>query len=353
MIRKVKSFCFGIKSLISDSSEKNSLISFILAIGRNKSIYLSVTSERVDKMSSSRMSPMQQELLRRRLSKTLTSNPHMLTVSVPNLPHDLVPHPEEQPMVNNDTPPTRSAGHASMNRGSPMQQHLRRLRQEQLKPKLRSSSFASSSEIPAVAENASEIENSPLMQNDHPFHPNDTCSLPRETRTLHRRPSLSPASETFIPPTTTSYGTALRRRKALLVGIGYRNHRLLRPLPGCRTDVCSMFALITGPLFGFPTDSVRVLCDELQQVGDVIVSQPTRINILRDLRWLTTDVSPGESVFFFFAGHGDFVEDLSGDEIESGFDQVCIRRKQDIKHKLYRKNIVFDALCIAFFPFDY
>lgn len=265
---------------------------------------------------------MQQELLRRRLSKTLTSNPHMLSVSVPSLPSDSTLHPDEQPVVHEDSQLTRSISQAKRIRGSPMQQHLRRLRREQLKSNMQNPSHAGLSENSVVMENSPETKTSASAQRLLHHH-GDVPDPVAEGFALHRRPSLSPAAETYIPPTTTSYGTALKRRKALLVGIGYRNHRLLRPLPGCRNDVCNMFALITGPLFGFPTDNVRVLCDELQQVGDVIVSQPTRINILRDLRWLTTDVSPGDSVFFFFAGHGDFVEDLSGDEIESGFDQVC------------------------------
>lgn len=84
-----------------------------------------------------------------------------------------------------------------------------------------------------------------------------------------------------------------------------------------------MFNLLTGPLFRFPKHDVRVLCDELNEIGGLPVAQPTRRNILRDLKWLTDGIQPGESVMFFFAGHGDFVEDVSGDEIESGFDQVC------------------------------
>lgn len=137
-----------------------------------------------------------------------------------------------------------------------------------------------------------------------------------------RRAALSPAMTTFTAPQTTSYFTALRRRKALLVGIGYQGHRFLRPLPGCRNDVRNMFNLLTGPLFGFSKDNIRILCDELESLDGVESLLPTRINITRFLHWLTVDIVHGDSVVFFFAGHGDFVEDLSGDEVESGYDQV-------------------------------
>lgn len=149
----------------------------------------------------------------------------------------------------------------------------------------------------------------------------DLVSSDKRNATV-RRAALSPAMTTFTALQTTSYSTALRRRKALLVGIGYQGHRFLRPLPGCRNDVRNIFNLLTSPLFEFSKDNIRILCDELESLDGVESSLPTRINILRDLHWLTVDVVHGDSVVFFFAGHGDFVEDLSGDEVESGFDQV-------------------------------
>lgn len=93
-------------------------------------------------------------------------------------------------------------------------------------------------------------------------------------------------------------------------------------LPGCVNDVQQMFHLLTSDLFGFPQHSIRVLSDELDMLASVKVDSPTRSNILRDMRWLTQDIQSGESAVFFFAGHGDRVVDVSGDEIETGYDQV-------------------------------
>lgn len=140
---------------------------------------------------------------------------------------------------------------------------------------------------------------------------------------LRRGTSLSPGAKNFVFHTATSYGTKLVRKKALLVGIGYRNHKHLTPLRGCKNDVLQMFALLSSELFGFPERNIRVLCDELSQLGTVRVGSPTRTNILRDMKWLTEGVVAGDSVFFFFAGHGERVQDTSGDEKDTGFDQ-CI-----------------------------
>lgn len=139
---------------------------------------------------------------------------------------------------------------------------------------------------------------------------------------MQRKKSLSPANPGYVPLEQTSYGTRMNRQKALLIGIRYRNHKVLEELPGCTNDVKEMFALLTSELFGFPLNSVKVLSDELTNLNGVKVEQPTRFNILRDMKWLTTNVGKGDSVVFFFAGHGDTIVDVSGDEVETGFDQV-------------------------------
>lgn len=139
---------------------------------------------------------------------------------------------------------------------------------------------------------------------------------------IQKKKSLSPANPGYEPSEQTSYGTRMNRQKALLIGIRYRNHKVLEELPGCTNDVKEMFALLTSELFGFSLNSVKVLSDELTNLNGVKVEQPTRFNILRDMKWLTTNISKGDSVVFFFAGHGDYMEDVSGDEVETGFDQV-------------------------------
>lgn len=151
-----------------------------------------------------------------------------------------------------------------------------------------------------------------------------------EINGLKRKQSISPAVPDYVAVTTTPYSSKLNRRKALLIGIGYRDHKHLHQLPGCRNDVTMMFQLLTSDLFGFPQQSVRVLSDELESIGTVQVEAPTRFNILHDMQWLTEDVKEGDSVVFFFAGHGDFIEDVSGDEVETGVDQVRVLHSMGI-----------------------
>lgn len=150
----------------------------------------------------------------------------------------------------------------------------------------------------------------------------DSANKGIPTNVMQKKKSLSPANPGYEPKEQTPYGTRMNRRKALLVGIGYRNHKVLEPLPGCTNDVKEMFALLTSDLFGFSLNSVKVLSDELTSLDGVKVEHPTRFNILREMKWLTDNIGQGDSVVFFFAGHGDYMEDVSGDEVETGFDQV-------------------------------
>lgn len=164
---------------------------------------------------------------------------------------------------------------------------------------------------------------------EHQEVPPSLISPPRASRLddLRRKPS-SPAVQGYVPEELTSYGVPLKRRKALLIGIGYRENKHLEYLPGCTNDVRHMFTLLTSNLFNFPRDCVKVLSDEIDMIESVKAEAPTRSNILRDMAWLTSDLNRGDGVVFFFAGHGDYIEDKSGDEVETGYDQVRCQRVQ-------------------------
>lgn len=287
-------------------------------------------------------SPLQQELLRRRRANTLTPNPNLGPTAMPQqLAPNSQPHTNSStagaPQASSDNkaganptpvpPTTRSNPRPAQRHESDMRRFLRQQRRAQLANERKQSTSAPSTAI--LATNSTNAHNTSFITTTTTeSEAMESAEQIPQPAPLRRMSSLSPAASTFEPPLTTSYGTPLKRYKALLVGIGYGKHRFLRPLPGCRTDVRNMFDLLTGPLFRFPTDNVHVLCDEIDTLGSVKVEQPTRITILRELNWLTKYISPGDSVIFFFAGHGDFVVDFSGDEIESGLDQVCKRSSQ-------------------------
>jgi Caspase domain len=112
-----------------------------------------------------------------------------------------------------------------------------------------------------------------------------------------------------------------RRHRALLIGISYEHVEGVPNLPGAVNDLREMFGVLTE-FIGYAPPNVRVLCDDTPCVGEVgQVLPPTRSNILRAMSWLVADSQAGDACFFFFAGHGHHVVDISGDEA-SGWDQV-------------------------------
>jgi hypothetical protein len=50
---------------------------------------------------------------------------------------------------------------------------------------------------------------------------------------------------------------------------------------------------------------------------------PTKNNILKWINWLVSENKPGEQLFFHYSGHGSYVTDTSGDEID-GRDECII-----------------------------
>lgn len=58
-------------------------------------------------------------------------------------------------------------------------------------------------------------------------------------------------------------------------------------------------------------------------VEEELYKPPTRKNIEDGFKWLVSDIQPGDSLVFYFAGHGLRQRDLNGDEID-GFDEsIC------------------------------
>jgi hypothetical protein len=89
-------------------------------------------------------------------------------------------------------------------------------------------------------------------------------------------------------------------RKAVLVGINYIGQSA--SLSGCINDVRNMESFLRE--WGFGDPYIRVLTDDDESEP---YSQPTKANILRDLRWLVESAKPGDSLFFHFSGHGSYV----------------------------------------------
>ncbi|KAK9111010.1 hypothetical protein Scep_018529 [Stephania cephalantha] len=109
---------------------------------------------------------------------------------------------------------------------------------------------------------------------------------------------------------------AFIRRKALLCGVSYRS----RPyeLEGTINDVnCMKFFLVRR--LGFPIDSIRVLTEDQRDPSLI----PTKRNIQDALHWLIEDCQPGDSLVFYFSGHGAQQRSFSDDEIDGYDETIC------------------------------
>jgi hypothetical protein len=100
-------------------------------------------------------------------------------------------------------------------------------------------------------------------------------------------------------------------RKALLCGINsYAN----APLKGCVNDAHNVRDLLVNN-FGFRPEEIRLLEDE----------QVVKAELLRQWEWLTSGATPGDVLVFHFSGHGSYVPDESGEELDLRDEITCLQ----------------------------
>ncbi|KAJ6959445.1 metacaspase-1-like isoform X1 [Populus alba x Populus x berolinensis] len=106
------------------------------------------------------------------------------------------------------------------------------------------------------------------------------------------------------------------RKRALLIGVTYKNSK--HKLKGTIIDVKGFRGLLMDT-FTFPKEDIRVLTEE-EPEPDFF---PTKKNIQNSFKWLVEDCMAGDSLVFYFSGHGIKQFDLDGDESD-GFDEtIC------------------------------
>ncbi|XP_062018132.1 metacaspase-1-like [Rosa rugosa] len=127
----------------------------------------------------------------------------------------------------------------------------------------------------------------------------------------NRRPSLSYAFSFFSynnrPPPPSRL--PCQRKRAVICGINYKGMGKNMELEGCINDAIAMQNLLVRE-FKFPASSIRMLTEKGGH------QPPTKINITIALRWLVQDCQAGDSLVFYFAGHGDQQPDNTGDEVD-------------------------------------
>ncbi|XP_061999198.1 metacaspase-1-like [Rosa rugosa] len=106
------------------------------------------------------------------------------------------------------------------------------------------------------------------------------------------------------------------RKKAVICGISYRNSR--DELNCCINDAkCMRYLLITK--FKFPEDSILMLTEEETHPHKI----PYKNNIRRALCWLVQGCQPGDSLLFYFSGHGSRQRNYHGDEVDGYDETLC------------------------------
>lgn len=102
-------------------------------------------------------------------------------------------------------------------------------------------------------------------------------------------------------------------KKALLIGINYRGSE--SELRGCIADVRNINQILIDNC-GYNKQNIRVLTEE-----DAI--SPTRKNIEDHIRWLVTNCQVGDTLVFYYSGHGSSIDDKNSDETDKK-DEVII-----------------------------
>ncbi|KAG7977457.1 hypothetical protein I3843_05G032800 [Carya illinoinensis] len=106
------------------------------------------------------------------------------------------------------------------------------------------------------------------------------------------------------------------RKRAVLCGVTYKNSKW--QLKGSVNDVKCMQYLLAEK-FSFPKDSILILTEEEKDP----VRIPTIKNIRMAMRWLVEGVQRGDSLVFYFSGHGSNVPDFCNDEVDGFNETLC------------------------------
>lgn len=117
----------------------------------------------------------------------------------------------------------------------------------------------------------------------------------------------------------SSFRASSGRRRALLIGINYSGTEELR---GCVRDVEFMAYLLQSE-FGFRNEDLFIMTDEPHKVKDVHSGKPTRNQMFDAMHWLVRGADRGDSLFFYFSGHGGWLPDEDGDEADGIDETIC------------------------------
>lgn len=102
-------------------------------------------------------------------------------------------------------------------------------------------------------------------------------------------------------------------KKALLIGINYKNTE--NELHGCINDVVQIKNLLTSR-FNYKEENITLITDDTE-------IKPTKQVILSHLTNLFNNSKNYEEIWIHYSGHGSYVPDYSGDELD-GKDEALV-----------------------------
>ncbi|KAK7246747.1 hypothetical protein RIF29_41617 [Crotalaria pallida] len=116
------------------------------------------------------------------------------------------------------------------------------------------------------------------------------------------------------PPPPSAYGN----KRAVIFGISYGKH--VKSLKGSLNDAHCVKYFLTDKL-GFSRNSIHMLTDDPEEKNPLRI--PTKHNMRAAMRWLVEGCQPGDSLVFYFSGHGSREVDRNMDELDGVDEAIC------------------------------
>ncbi|KAK5770405.1 metacaspase-1-like [Gossypium arboreum] len=135
---------------------------------------------------------------------------------------------------------------------------------------------------------------------------------------LALKPATAPGLSSFVYPKSCGLDNvgALGNKRAVLCGVSYKKWKY--KLKGTINDVFNMRALLIQ-YYEYRDENMLILTEEQPDARLI----PTKANIESSLKWLVKDCRSGDSLVFYYSGHGLRQPDFEDDEID-GFDEtIC------------------------------
>ncbi|KAH8814563.1 caspase domain-containing protein [Flagelloscypha sp. PMI_526] len=154
----------------------------------------------------------------------------------------------------------------------------------------------------------------------HPREVSDSTFISRISLPAATIAFLRPTLQ-LVSPTPWQRAPRLPVKKALLIAICSTTHEENFPtLNGPKEDIERFRTLLLNQ-YGYDPENITVMSDQDPECPERL--QPTKVNIMRELKSFTADVRPGDEFVFQYAGHSHQRDNLDNTE-EDGMDELMV-----------------------------